>query len=125
VERYNVRLASCSMLSREIECVPPKFKGRRFSSADRQQHQSQDLSGASYSRVYSWSTNVWNAFKLIEPLKVIAEVILQGKPQLLLSSEWDYVAYPQSLEDLRSFVLIGLPSSEAANAYCCRLRGTN
>ncbi|WP_289465076.1 hypothetical protein, partial [Klebsiella pneumoniae] len=47
------------------------------------------------------------------------------RPQLLLSSEWDYVpfAYPQSLEDLRSFVLIGLPASEAATALLLPLAG--
>jgi hypothetical protein len=71
------------------------------------------------------STNVRNAFELVEPLQAIADVTLQGKPQLLLSSEWDYVpfAYPQSLEDLRSFVLIGLPASEAASALLLPLAG--
>jgi hypothetical protein len=71
------------------------------------------------------STNVRNAFELLEPLQVIAEATLQGRPQLLLSSEWDFVpfAYPQSLEDLRSFVLIGMPSSEAASALLLPLAG--
>jgi hypothetical protein len=42
-----------------------------------------------------------------------------------LSCEWDYIpfAYPQSLEDLRSFVLIGLPASEAATALLVPLAG--
>ncbi len=64
------------------------------------------------------STNVRNAFELIEPLQVIARAAMQGKPELILSSEWDYIpfAYPQSLEDLKSYVLIGLPASEAASA---------
>jgi hypothetical protein len=64
------------------------------------------------------STNARNAFELLEPLQTIADAALQGMPQLLLSSEWDYVpfAYPQSLDDLKSFVLIGLPTSEAASA---------
>lgn len=64
------------------------------------------------------STNVRNAFELLEPLQSVADATLQGRPQILLSSEWDYVpfAYPQSLEDLRSFVLIGMPASEASSA---------
>jgi len=71
------------------------------------------------------STNVRNAFELLEPLQTIADLALQGRPQLLLSSEWDYVpfAYPQSLDDLKSFVLIGLPASEAASALLLPLAG--
>lgn len=71
------------------------------------------------------STNVRNAFELVDPLQVIADATLQGSPHLLLSSEWDYVpfAYPQSIEDLRSFVLIGLPASEAASALLVPLAG--
>jgi len=55
----------------------------------------------------------------------LADSALQGNPELILSSEWDYVpfAYPQSLEDLRSFVLIGLPASEAASALLVPLAG--
>jgi hypothetical protein len=71
------------------------------------------------------STNVRNAFELLDPLQNIADAVLQGKPQLLLSSEWDYVpfAYPQSLEDIKSFVLIGMPASEAASALLLPLAG--
>ena len=71
------------------------------------------------------STNVRNAFELLDPLQTIVDRALQGRPQLLLSSEWDYVpfAYPQSLDDLRSFVLIGLPASEAANGLLVPLAG--
>jgi len=71
------------------------------------------------------STNVRNSFELLDPLQVIANAILQGNPQLLLSSEWDYVpfAYPQSLEDLKSFVLIGMPASETSNALLVPLAG--
>jgi hypothetical protein len=71
------------------------------------------------------STNVRNAFELVDPLQAIATAALQGNPQLLLSSEWDYVpfAYPQSLEDLKSFVLIGLPASEAGSALLIPLAG--
>jgi hypothetical protein len=71
------------------------------------------------------STNVRNAFEMLEPLHAIAQAALQGKPQLILSSEWDYVpfAYPQSLENLKSFILIGLPASEAASALLMPLAG--
>jgi hypothetical protein len=71
------------------------------------------------------STNVRNAFELIEPLQFIANSAMQGSPRLILSSEWDFIpfAYPQSLEDLRSYVLIGLPASEAASALLVPLAG--
>lgn len=71
------------------------------------------------------STNVRNAFELIEPLQYIADSAMQGSPRLILSSEWDYIpfAYPQSLEDLKSYVLIGLPASEAASALLMPLAG--
>lgn len=71
------------------------------------------------------STNVRNAFELIEPLQSIANCAMQGSPRLILSSEWDYIpfAYPQSLEDLKSYVLIGLPASEAASALLVPLAG--
>lgn len=71
------------------------------------------------------STNVRNSFELLEPLQTITDSVLQGKPQLLLSSEWEYVpfAYPQSLDDLKSFVLIGMPASEAASALLLPLAG--
>jgi hypothetical protein len=71
------------------------------------------------------STNVRNAFEILEPLQAIAKAALQGNPQLILSSEWDYVpfAYPQSLENLKSFILIGLPASEAASALLVPVAG--
>ncbi len=71
------------------------------------------------------STNVRNAFELLDPLQQIASKALQGKPQLLLSSEWDYVpfAYPQNLDDLRSFILIGMPASESSSALLIPLAG--
>lgn len=71
------------------------------------------------------STNVRNAFELLQPLQVIANAAMQGSPELILSSEWDYIpfAYPQSLEDLKSYVLIGLPASEAASALLVPIAG--
>lgn len=71
------------------------------------------------------STNVRNAFELLDPLQYIANRALDGTPKLLLSSEWDYVpfAYPQSLDDLKNFILIGLPASEAGSALLAPLAG--
>ena len=71
------------------------------------------------------STNVRNAFEMVEPLHRIAKAALQGNPQLILSSEWDYVpfAYPQSLDNLKSFIFIGLPASEAASALLMPIAG--
>ena len=71
------------------------------------------------------STNIRNAFEILDPLQSLALSTLQGRPHLLLSSEWDFVpfAYPQSLDDLRNFVLIGLPASEAASALLVPLAG--
>src|SRR3954468_13851900 len=34
------------------------------------------------------STNVRNAFELLQPLQVIANAAMQGNPELILSSEW-------------------------------------
>ncbi len=71
------------------------------------------------------STNVRNSFEFVDPIQSIANQALQGRPQVVLSSEWDFIpfAWPQSLEDLKSFVLIGLPASEASNALLIPLAG--
>lgn len=71
------------------------------------------------------STNVRNAFEFLVPLQKLCADALQGVPKLLLSSEWDYIpfAYPQSLPELKSFVLIGMPASEASNALLIPLAG--
>lgn len=71
------------------------------------------------------STNVRNAFELLEPLQGLSTSLLGQTSRLVLSAEWDYVpfAYPQSLEDLRSFIFIGLPSSESANFLVLPLAG--
>jgi hypothetical protein len=71
------------------------------------------------------STNVRNAFELLEPLNTIATSLLGSKAKLMISSEWDYIpfAYPIGIDDLRSFIFIGLPSSEAANLLIVPLAG--
>ncbi len=71
------------------------------------------------------STNVRNTFELLEPFQVIAGDCLEGLPQVIISAEWDYVpfAYPQNIEDLQSFVLIGMPASEVNNSLLTPLAG--
>jgi hypothetical protein len=69
--------------------------------------------------------SVKNAFEFVDPLQVFADSLLEGNPQLLLSSEWDYIpfAYAQSLDDLANFVLIGTPASESGSALLIPLAG--
>lgn len=71
------------------------------------------------------STNVRNAFELLEPLHNLSAAFLGKTSRLLLSAEWDWVpfAYPQSLDDLRNFTFIGLPASESANLLVLPLAG--
>lgn len=71
------------------------------------------------------STNVRNAFELLDPFQVIAENVLSGPAHVMISAEWDYIpfAYPQTLEDLKSFVLIGMPGSEVGNPLIMPLAG--
>lgn len=71
------------------------------------------------------STNVRNAFELLEPLNSISVALLGSRSRLMISSEWDYIpfAYPIGIEDLRNFIFIGLPSSEAANLLIAPLAG--
>jgi hypothetical protein len=71
------------------------------------------------------STNVRNAFEVLQPLQKLADAAIPTKPQLILSSEWDYVpfAYKQTFSELSGFVLIGLPASEAASALLLPLAG--
>ncbi|MGP7984857.1 hypothetical protein [Rhodoblastus sp.] len=71
------------------------------------------------------STNVRNAFELLDPLQSLARAFLKGKSKILLSSEWDYIpfAYPQSIADLPTFTFIGLPASECSNLLIFPLAG--
>ncbi len=71
------------------------------------------------------STNVRNTFELLDPFQVISDKVLQSVSHVMISAEWDYIpfAYPQTLEDLRSFVLIGMPGSEVGNPLIVPLAG--
>lgn len=64
------------------------------------------------------STSVRNAFEVHQSLLGIARQLINHKAKLLLSFEWGYVpfTYPQNVPQLPSFVVIGLPASEANNA---------
>lgn len=77
------------------------------------------------------STNVRNAFEAYWPLRRLARDILEPgvsekerKTELILSSEWDYspLVYPK-IQDLPSFVLVGLPAHESENPLLLPLAG--
>ena len=63
------------------------------------------------------SASVRNAFELYAPFLEMCKSLVGNDAHLILSSEWEYVpfTYPQSLEDLPSFIVIGLPASESDN----------
>ncbi len=63
------------------------------------------------------STSVRNGFELYAPFLDICHKLLGDDARLILSSEWQYVpfTYPQSLQELPNFVIIGLPASESDN----------
>lgn len=71
------------------------------------------------------STNARNAFEIFDPLKRIANTLLGGRVELVLSSEWYYVpfAYPFSVTELPDAVFIGLPAVESSNALYLPLAG--
>ncbi|MBS7697566.1 MULTISPECIES: hypothetical protein [unclassified Chelatococcus] len=63
------------------------------------------------------STSVRSAFEFYAPFLEISKNLVGESAHLILSSEWSYVpfTYPQTLEDLPDFILIGLPASESDN----------
>lgn len=65
------------------------------------------------------SANVRNSFEIHGPVLDLAKKLLgDQKANLVISFEWNYIpyTYPQNHPDLPSFVIIGLPASEASNA---------
>jgi hypothetical protein len=77
------------------------------------------------------STNVRNAFEVINPLRRLLRIILstdQGENEedvrLILGSEWEYSPYyyPR-FTDLPGYVLIGLPAPESQNPLLIPLAG--
>jgi hypothetical protein len=51
------------------------------------------------------------------PFLDICKSLVGDKARLILSSEWEYVpyTYPQNLNELPEFIVIGLPASESDN----------
>lgn len=64
------------------------------------------------------STSTRNLFELYYPFKEISKKLVGGNVRLILSSDWQYspFTYPYGLDELPSFILIGLPASESENA---------
>ena len=71
------------------------------------------------------ATNIRNSFEAYDPLRELAHALLDHKPGVILSSEWDFspFTYPAISDDLPDFVFIGLPASEAGNALILPLAG--
>jgi hypothetical protein len=69
--------------------------------------------------IISNSANVRNSFEIQGPVLDLAKRLLSDdKANLIISFEWKYIpfTYPQNHPNLPSFVIIGLPASEASNA---------
>ncbi len=63
------------------------------------------------------SSSVRNAFEFYHPFLSLSRKLLDVNCHLILSSEWDYIpfTFPQTIQDLPNFVIIGLPASESDN----------
>ena len=69
--------------------------------------------------IISNSSNVRNSFEIHGPVLDLAKRLLSdNNAHLIISFEWKYIpfTYPQNHPSLPSFVIIGLPASEASNA---------
>jgi hypothetical protein len=68
---------------------------------------------------------VRNSFEAYDPLRELAHKLLDYKPAIILSSEWEFspFTYPAISDDLPDFVFIGLPACEAGNALVLPLAG--
>ena len=64
------------------------------------------------------STTTRNLFELYFPFKELARSLVGNDVRLIISSDWRFspFTYPFGLDELPSFVLIGLPASESENA---------
>ena len=64
------------------------------------------------------ATNIRNPFEIFRPIRDLARKLLDHTPGMVLSSEWEFspFTFPVISEDLKDFVFIGLPASEAGNA---------
>ncbi len=63
------------------------------------------------------SSTTRNAFEFYKPFLNLCRRVLDEDCHLILSSEWEYVpfTYPQNLQELPNFVIIGLPAPESEN----------
>ena len=69
--------------------------------------------------IISNSANVRNSFEIQGPVLDLAKRLLaDNNAKLIISFEWKYIpfTYPQNHPNLPSFVIIGMPASEASNA---------
>ncbi len=64
------------------------------------------------------STNNRNAFEAYHSLLEVARALIGPSAEVIVSSEWDFspLTYPLTVTVLPNYVLIGMPSSESANA---------
>ncbi len=71
------------------------------------------------------SSSTRNAFEFYNPFLTICKKALDENCKLILSSEWDYTpfTFPQNLEELPNFVIIGLPASESDNTLVFPVAG--
>lgn len=76
--------------------------------------------------IISNSANVRNSFEIQGPVLDLAKRLLgDEKANLIISFEWKYIpfTYPQNHPHLPSFVVIGMPASEASNALLLPVTG--
>ncbi|SFM29582.1 hypothetical protein SAMN03159423_0472 [Bradyrhizobium sp. NFR13] len=71
------------------------------------------------------STNTRNSFEAYYAFSEIANSLIGSDAKVIFSSEWDFspITYPMSFPALPSYVLLGMPSLESANALVLPLAG--
>lgn len=72
------------------------------------------------------ATNLRNAFEVFDPLQRLLRQLIDGKPRLILSSEWNFSPFtvvPYISQDLPQYVFVGFPVSECGNALMIPLAG--
>jgi hypothetical protein len=85
-------------------------------------------------RIYSYlpilgfllrSTNTRNNFEAYYAFVEIAKALIGPNANVIFSSEWDFspITYPMNVSVLPDYVLLGMPSTESANALILPLAG--
>ena len=71
------------------------------------------------------SSSTRNAFEFYSSFLSLCRKALDENCKLILSSEWDYIpfTFPQNLQELPNFVIIGLPASESDNTLVFPVAG--